>query len=67
MNEETSSSPSFIHLRGENQIHLSLPLRYADWRLVSLAPYEQLTGKLNTFYQSALLLQSLFAIFSYLL
>lgn len=63
MNEETSSSPSIIHLRGENQIHLSLPLRYAGWRLVSLAPYEQLTGKLNTFYQSALLLQSLFAVF----
>ncbi|WP_338555604.1 histidine kinase [Paenibacillus sp. KS-LC4] len=63
MNEEASSSPSFIQLRGENQIHLSLPLRYADWRLVSLAPYEQLTGKLNTFYQPALLLQSLFAVF----
>ncbi len=63
MNEATSSSPSIIHLRGENQIHLSLPLRYAGWRLVSLAPYEQLTSKLNTIYQSALFLQTLFAVF----
>lgn len=59
--QETPASPSIIHLHGENQLFLSLPLRSAGWRLVSVAPYERLTEKLNGIYRSGLLLQALFA------
>ncbi|HZG86043.1 cache domain-containing sensor histidine kinase [Paenibacillus sp.] len=61
LSQEPLASPSIIQLQGENQLYLSLPLRYAKWRLVSLAPYEQLTGKLNGIYRSGLFLQALFA------
>lgn len=57
----TSVTPEIIHLNGENQIYVSLPVHYADWSLVSLVPYEQLTDKVNGFYRSGLLLQIVFA------
>jgi len=60
--EETGTTPSIIHWNGTNQLFLSLPLRYADWKLVSVAPYEQLTGRLNGVYHSGLFLQALFAV-----
>ncbi|MBN2984703.1 MULTISPECIES: sensor histidine kinase [Cohnella] len=59
---EALSSPEIIHVDGENQLFLSLPLRFAGWRLVSVAPYEQLTEKLNGLYRTMLFLQAMFAI-----
>ncbi|WP_020618021.1 sensor histidine kinase [Paenibacillus daejeonensis] len=60
--QEGLSSPDIIHLNEANQLFLTLPLAYGDWRLVSLAPYEQLTGKLNGISRSGLLLQVGFAV-----
>lgn len=57
-----SASPEIIQIGGENQLLLSLPLRFSGWKLVSVAPYEQLTGKLNGIYKTMLFLQAMFAI-----
>ncbi|WP_159888537.1 sensor histidine kinase [Paenibacillus puerhi] len=54
-------SPAIIQLNGEQQLYVSLPLRFGGWRLVSLAPYEQLTDKVNRIHQSGLMLQVMFA------
>ncbi|MBT2288427.1 histidine kinase [Paenibacillus albidus] len=54
--------PDIVEFKNENQLFLSLPLKYAKWRLVSVAPYEQLTEKLNGINRTGLLLQSIFAI-----
>lgn len=54
-------APSIISLNGENQLYITVPLRYAGWKLVSLAPYEQLTEKVSSIYRSEVLLQILFA------
>ncbi|WP_419872584.1 sensor histidine kinase [Candidatus Pristimantibacillus sp. PTI5] len=61
MSARTNVSPEMINIAGENQIFVSLPVQYADWSLVSLVPYEQLTDKVNRIYRSGLLLQILFA------
>ncbi|MDQ8737230.1 histidine kinase [Paenibacillus sp. LHD-38] len=61
MSARTSGSPEMINIAGENQIYVSMPVQYADWSLVSLIPYEQLTDKVNRIYRSGLLLQILFA------
>ncbi|CAM4124476.1 histidine kinase [Paenibacillus alkaliterrae] len=61
MSTSTDVSPGIIHLAGENQIYVSMPVQYAEWSLVSLVPYEQLTDKVNRIYRSGLLLQILFA------
>ncbi|MBP1965540.1 sensor histidine kinase [Paenibacillus aceris] len=50
-----------IELNGTNQLITSIPLRFAGWKLVSVAPYEQLTKKLTAMYHSNLILQMLFA------
>ncbi|WP_054027895.1 sensor histidine kinase [Bacillus sp. FJAT-28004] len=57
----TGASPEMMNIAGENQIYVSMPVQYADWSLVSLVPYEQLTDKVNRIYRSGLLLQILFA------
>lgn len=59
---EVPASPEIIQTGGENQLFLSLPLRFSGWKLVSVAPYEQLTGKLNGMYRTMLILQAMFAI-----
>ncbi|WP_068783616.1 sensor histidine kinase [Paenibacillus phocaensis] len=59
---EVPAAPEIIQTDGENRLFLSLPLRFAGWKLVSVAPYEQLTGKLNGMYRTMLILQAMFAI-----
>lgn len=59
---EVPASPEIVQAGGENQLFLSLPLRFSGWKLVSVAPYEQLTGKLNGMYRTMLILQAMFAI-----
>ncbi|AIQ48627.1 hypothetical protein R70723_23985 [Paenibacillus sp. FSL R7-0273] len=54
--------PDIVEFNHENQLLLSLPLKYADWSLVSVAPYEQLTERLNGINRTGLLLQAIFAI-----
>ncbi|ASA22867.1 sensor histidine kinase [Paenibacillus donghaensis] len=54
--------PDIVEFKNENQLLLSLPLKYAKWRLVSVAPYEQLTERLNGINRTGLLLQAIFAI-----
>jgi two-component system sensor histidine kinase YesM len=61
LSENAHLSPGMIQLAGENQIYVSMPVQYADWSLVSLVPYEQLTDKVNRIYRSGLLLQMVFA------
>jgi two-component system, sensor histidine kinase YesM len=58
---EDLGTSGIIRLNGENQLYISLPLRYAGWRLVSLAPYEQLTKQVTGIYRTELLLQFLLA------
>jgi two-component system sensor histidine kinase YesM len=55
------SPAGMIQLHGANQLYTALPLRFAGWKLVSVAPYEQLTEKLTGMYHSGLILQILFA------
>lgn len=55
-------SPSIIHANGENQLYISMPVRFSDWRLVSVARYEQLTEKLNGISRSGILFQILLAV-----
>ncbi|CQR57402.1 sensor histidine kinase [Paenibacillus riograndensis] len=54
--------PDIVEFKDENQLLLSLPLKYAKWRLVSVAPYEQLTERLNGINRTGILLQAVFAI-----
>ncbi|MFS0724321.1 cache domain-containing sensor histidine kinase [Paenibacillus sp. 1P07SE] len=54
-------SPAIIRFDDANQLLISLPLAYGEWRLVSIAPYEQLTGRLNGLSRSGLLIQAVFA------
>jgi two-component system sensor histidine kinase YesM len=54
-------TPAMIEWQGENQLYLKLPVKYANWTLVSVAPYEQLTSRLTGIYRSGLVLQGLFA------
>ncbi|WNS43988.1 histidine kinase [Paenibacillus sp. MMS20-IR301] len=54
--------PDIVEFKDENQLLLSLPLKYAKWRLVSVAPYEQLTEKLNGISRTGLILQAVFAV-----
>lgn len=61
MTASTVVSPGIVNLAGENQIYVSMPVHYAEWALVSLVPYEQLTDKVNRIYRSGLLLQIVFA------
>ncbi|WP_243864521.1 cache domain-containing sensor histidine kinase [Paenibacillus castaneae] len=60
MTTSTFVSPGIINLAGQNQIYVSMPVHYANWSLVSLVPYEQLTDKVNRIYRSGILLQVLF-------
>lgn len=62
MTHQVQASPAIIELDGENQIYISLPLQYADWKIISLAPYQRLTGKLNKLSQTGIMLQALFVI-----
>ncbi|WP_068780477.1 MULTISPECIES: sensor histidine kinase [unclassified Paenibacillus] len=55
-------SPSIIHANGENQLYISMPVKFSDWRLVSVARYEQLTEKLNGISRSGILVQILLAV-----
>ncbi|WP_246315635.1 sensor histidine kinase [Paenibacillus foliorum] len=55
-------SPEIISLKGKTHLYVSIPLRHAGWNLVSLAPYEQLTDKLNNISRSGLVLQVLFVV-----
>ncbi|KHL95715.1 hypothetical protein QW71_11440 [Paenibacillus sp. IHB B 3415] len=54
--------PDIVEFKNENQILLSLPLKYAKWRLVSVAPYEQLTERLNGINRTGLFIQAIFAV-----
>lgn len=55
-------STAILRVGDANQLFISLPLAFGDWSLVSLAPYEQLTGRLNGLSRSGLIIQSVFAI-----
>ncbi|SFK78831.1 two-component system, sensor histidine kinase YesM [Paenibacillus sp. 1_12] len=55
-------SPETISLHGQTHLHVAVPLRHAGWTLVSLAPYEQLTDRLNNISRSGLVLQVLFVV-----
>ncbi|RKP58168.1 sensor histidine kinase [Cohnella endophytica] len=57
--KDVLESPEIIRFEAQNQVFVSVPLRYAGWTLASLAPYEQLTDKLNAIYKSGLILQIL--------
>lgn len=54
--------PDIVEFKNENQLLLSLPLKYAKWRLVSVAPYEQLTERLNGINRTGLIFQTVFAV-----
>ncbi|NQX47893.1 histidine kinase [Paenibacillus tritici] len=54
--------PDIVEFKQENQLLLSLPLKYAKWRLISVAPYEQLTERLNGINRTGLLFQAVFAV-----
>ncbi|MEK4327170.1 hypothetical protein MKZ24_14385 [Paenibacillus sp. FSL R7-0297] len=54
--------PDIVEFKNENQLLLSLPLKYAKWRLVSVAPYEQLTERLNVINRTGLIFQTVFAV-----
>lgn len=54
--------PDIVKFKGENQLLLSLPLKFARWRLISVAPYEQLTERLNGMNRTGLLIQTGFAV-----
>lgn len=59
---EELAYPDIVKFKGENQLLLSLPLKYAKWRLISVAPYEQLTERLNGINRTGLLIQTIFAV-----
>ncbi|MFD1907614.1 sensor histidine kinase [Paenibacillus rhizoplanae] len=54
--------PDIVKFKGENQLLLSLPLKFARWRLISVAPYEQLTERLNGINRTGLIIQTIFAV-----
>ncbi|MGN7761375.1 sensor histidine kinase [Paenibacillus sp. 22594] len=54
--------PDIVEFKDENQLLLSLPLKYAKWRLISVAPYEQLTERLNGINRTGLFIQAIFAV-----
>jgi len=56
-------STDILHVGDANQLFISLPLAFGDWRLISLAPYEQLTGRLNGLSRTGIVIQGVFAVF----
>ncbi|MCR8660229.1 sensor histidine kinase [Paenibacillus endoradicis] len=58
--EETSESSGVAYVDGQNQIYVSMPLKLANWKLVSLVPYEQFTNRLGSIYKSGIMLQMIF-------
>lgn len=58
--EETSESSGVAYVDGQNQIYVSMPLKLANWDLVSVVPYEQFTNRLGSIYKSGIMLQMIF-------
>lgn len=58
--EQTSESSGVAYVDGQNQIYVSMPLKLANWKLVSLVPYEQFTNRLGSIYKSGIMLQVIF-------
>ncbi|MBP2113630.1 sensor histidine kinase [Paenibacillus silagei] len=54
--------PDIVKFKGQNQLLLELPLKFARWRLISVAPYEQLTERLNGINRTGLIIQTIFAV-----
>ncbi len=57
LNIEELASPSIVYANGENQIFIAMPLPFSDWKLVSVARYEQFTEKLNNISKNSIFIQ----------
>ncbi|WP_240417251.1 cache domain-containing sensor histidine kinase [Paenibacillus periandrae] len=57
------TSSDTIRIHDQEQLFVTIPLRYSDWEIASIIPYKQATDKLNAIYQSNLWLQIVFFVF----
>ncbi|WP_148361154.1 sensor histidine kinase [Bacillus timonensis] len=56
----TSSDYQIVDYEGEEHLLVSYPVSYSNWRLVSLVPYKDTIGSINTMTRTTILIQGAF-------
>jgi two-component system, sensor histidine kinase YesM len=56
----TSKGHQIVEYQNEDHLLVSYPVSYANWRLVSLVPYKETIGTINTVTRTTIIIQGIF-------
>lgn len=56
----SNSSYSIVDFESEDHLLVSVPVSYPSWRLVSLVPYKDMIGSINTVTRTTIIIQGVF-------